>query len=226
MSRLTKLGLSEDQADAVAEMLAAVERATEAKGVEAIEARRANDRKRKAEQRVWVKDTPVMSRDHDTGSHVTERDITEVQGHPEQSQPENLVLFPQETVPPSPPKGGSSPTGKSTETASKPTRKSQRSPEAPMDPDWELPEAGRQFARSKGFSDTDIRNEFDRFKARSLAKGVRMVDWLHAWRNWVLSPFCKPSLPRDGPVSRPVRVDNRMTAVNEILDFVRDQPPR
>lgn len=67
ISKMATLGLSEAQADAVSEMLAAVEAATEDRAAAAIEARRRNDRDRKERQR------HVMSRDV-TGTDVTSRD--------------------------------------------------------------------------------------------------------------------------------------------------------
>lgn len=67
IAKLATLGLSTDQASAVAEMMAEVEAATEAKAGAAIAARRANDRNRKDRQR------HVTSRDI-TGPHVTARD--------------------------------------------------------------------------------------------------------------------------------------------------------
>ena len=67
VAEMAILGLSRDQAEKVAEMLARVERATEAKAAEAIEARRANDRARKDRQR------------HGNSREVTGHDVTEKQ---------------------------------------------------------------------------------------------------------------------------------------------------
>lgn len=51
LAEMATLGLSREQAERVASMLARVEKATEARSNDAIEARRANDRERKARQR-------------------------------------------------------------------------------------------------------------------------------------------------------------------------------
>lgn len=67
VAEMASLGLSRDQAEKVADMLARVERATEAKAAEAIEARRANDRARKDRQR------------HGNSREVTGHDVTEKQ---------------------------------------------------------------------------------------------------------------------------------------------------
>lgn len=67
LARMATLGFSPEQAEAVATMLSDVESATRDEAAEAIEARRANDRERKARQR-HVKSREV------TGRHVTSGD--------------------------------------------------------------------------------------------------------------------------------------------------------
>lgn len=64
MAQLATLGLSQEQARSVAGMLATVEAATKEECATAIEARRANDRERKARQR------------HGTSRDVTGQDVT------------------------------------------------------------------------------------------------------------------------------------------------------
>lgn len=64
LARMATIGLSAEQADAVALMLADVEAATRNEGNEAIEARRANDRDRKARQR------------HGKSRDITGQDVT------------------------------------------------------------------------------------------------------------------------------------------------------
>lgn len=86
LAKLATLGLSRDHAEAVAAMLADVEAATKQEGAGAIEARRANDRERKARERERKEQ---MSRDV-TGQHVTSAD--------------NSDIPPNKEKPPAPPK--------------------------------------------------------------------------------------------------------------------------
>lgn len=103
--------------------------------------------------------------------------------------------------------------------------------------DWKPTEDDNRYARELGFGDADLSEallEFRNYWGAESGQRARKVDWSLTWRNRLKDALHRrrhrPSSPangvRDGPVSRPVRVDNRMTAVNEILDFVRDQPPR
>lgn len=69
MTRLATLGLEPEHARAVAEMLSAVETATKAEGDAAIEARRANDRERKARQR-HVNSRDVTGQDGTSGTDI------------------------------------------------------------------------------------------------------------------------------------------------------------
>ena len=91
IAKLASLGVSPDQANVIAEMLAEVEAATEAKASGAIEYRRANDRERKERQRLLVKSREVA------GANVKSRDDTGTDGT---SAP---VPSPEKEVPPTPP---------------------------------------------------------------------------------------------------------------------------
>lgn len=71
LAKLATLGLSRDHAEAVAAMLTDVEAATKQESASAIEARRSNDRERKARER------RRLSQDV-TGSHVTSADISDI----------------------------------------------------------------------------------------------------------------------------------------------------
>lgn len=55
--------------------------------------------------------------------------------------------------------------------------------------DWVLPEEGRVYARGKGWDDTKIDLEAERFKNHAHGGERKQSNWLSAWRNWVTSPF-------------------------------------
>ena len=59
-----------------------------------------------------------------------------------------------------------------------------------LDPDWNPGSQGAEFARSKGLTNEQIKNEFDKFKNYWTAKagqGATKLDWMATWRNWIIN---------------------------------------
>lgn len=60
-------------------------------------------------------------------------------------------------------------------------------------PDAVLSENQLTVAMGKGLSEAEAAAQFDRFKSYCLANGKGYIDWNAAWRNWLDSPFFKPT---------------------------------
>ena len=58
-----------------------------------------------------------------------------------------------------------------------------------MPTDFTLSEAGKQFARDRGWDAGSIQSEFERFRDHAQANGRTQVDWDASWRGWVTSSF-------------------------------------
>ncbi|SEB96304.1 DUF1376 domain-containing protein [Bradyrhizobium erythrophlei] len=75
-----------------------------------------------------------------------------------------------------------------------------------IDPNWHLPEEGREYARKRGWPERQIDLQFEKFKNFHAAKGNLMADWLAAWRTWVGNDYDRQP-PRGGPPQAPSRAD-------------------
>jgi uncharacterized protein YdaU (DUF1376 family) len=58
---------------------------------------------------------------------------------------------------------------------------------------WQLDEQDAAYAQSKGWLPDRITAEAERFRDHALTKGRTAKNWHAAWRNWVTSPFQKPT---------------------------------
>lgn len=93
-----------------------------------------------------------------------------------------------------------------------------------MPPNWELPEASREFARRRGWDEARIDREFERFKARNLARGEKYKSWPMAWQTWVLSPFqAGVQPPRSSTSNQPRswRDEQRERTVQAVHEYTR-----
>ncbi len=159
LMKLATIGLSEEQARAVAEMLSSVEKATKSESEVALEARRASDRDRKARQR-----------------HGKSRDITGQDGTNQDSpapSPSPLVP-PSQTLPPIIPQSSS------------PSPEKKRATRLPEN--WVLPASWGEWAVKQGYSEAHIRLEADKFRdfwCSKSGKDATKVDWFATWRNWM-----------------------------------------
>ena len=97
--------------------------------------------------------------------------------------------------------------------AAKPKRSKARSA---LDPNWQLPEESRQYARDRGWVDRDIDFQFEKFRNFHTAKGNLMADWLAAWRTWVGNGYGPrgPSSPGSGGPPR-TRSDSAIEGILE-----------
>jgi hypothetical protein len=183
IARMASLGLNEDQARAVAEMMAAVEDATEAKAAAAISARRENDRERKARQR------------HGTAREVTGQHVTSADNP-------SSVLLPRDnnsTL-------NSTPSPKSSlrsDLSTLPAKPKSGNRGCRLPSDWKPDDAGRSLA-AELLGNSGARAELDRFRdywtAQPGARGVK-ADWDATWRNWVRKASETPAA-RAGPGAR------------------------
>jgi hypothetical protein len=79
-------------------------------------------------------------------------------------------------------------------------------PKRGLPTDFALTESDKRYALDRGWTETKIAEEFDRFCNNATAKGVKYADWHAAWRNWVTSPFQAPKAngaSHNGPPSKP-----------------------
>jgi len=90
-----------------------------------------------------------------------------------------------------------------------------------LDPDF-APD--RSYALAKGWSETTVDLEIERFKNHARASGRRQLDWQAAWRNWVTSPFQtnggsngRASAPRNG--SREHRQEATARAISALANY-------
>ena len=68
----------------------------------------------------------------------------------------------------------------------KPRRQRQPAPPATLlDPNFELTEADRQYARDRHWDDRVIDQQFEKFKNHHIGKANRWADWHRAWMTWV-----------------------------------------
>ena len=70
-------------------------------------------------------------------------------------------------------------------------KKKKESKKVSISADWKPDEIDRAYARSKGWPDTRIDTEAERFRNYYLANGIARKSWPASWRNWVTSPFQK-----------------------------------
>lgn len=72
-------------------------------------------------------------------------------------------------------------------------QKKKKKVSTPIADDASLSDADRAYARSKGWTDEKAESEFVRFRDHALANGRTAKNWPAAWRNWVTSPYQKPT---------------------------------
>ncbi len=58
-----------------------------------------------------------------------------------------------------------------------------------ISPDWKPTDADRDYAKAKGWSDSRIDTEAERFHNHYLANGEARKSWRASWCKWVISPF-------------------------------------
>src|SRR5262245_12476215 len=78
--------------------------------------------------------------------------------------------------------------------------------------DWQLADKDFWYAKSKGWTDTRIAEQADRFRDHALANGRLQLDWAAAWRNWVNSPYQRPG------GGRPQSLKDRNREIMDELD--------
>jgi hypothetical protein len=176
--QLATIGLSKEQVEAVAAMLRSVEDATRAESCGAIEARRANDRARKAKQRHG------KSRDV-TGQDVTSQEVTDQKGSDGSNESITLTSLPPKT-----------PTSLRSVGARAVRVKARSQIAANEPPD----ETQRRDATEHGLSASDFRDQWGKFRDHHRAKGSLMADWHAAWRTWLrgigqFQPRAGPAIP-------------------------------
>lgn len=186
VSKLYKLGLSDEHLEQVVDLIEEATAAVENKAARALESRRAHDRERKQRQR-----SGTLSRDV-TGRPVTSRDSADPSPLP--PGPPNPTPTP-EVIPPSPPSEAPAPRG------------ADRSRGSRISADWRLDDVGRAYAVSQGLTSAEVDGEAAKFRDHWLAKAGadgRKADWAAAWRTWARNAIDRRGRG-NGPRSPPDR---------------------
>lgn len=90
---------------------------------------------------------------------------------------------------------------------------------------FKLSDDDMRLCRDLGWSDLKISAEFAKFRDHASANARRQADWHAAWRNWVRSPYQKPSVNGVGgvtprPGSKEDQREKAADAYRELTDYV------
>jgi hypothetical protein len=108
-----------------------------------------------------------------------------------------------------------------------PAKKAPRSkPRTRLDPEFQLIDADRQYARDRGWNDRVIDAQVEKFKNHHIGKGNTMADWRAAWRTWVGNGYDfrggRPGPGGSAPNRADTAIEGMMRGLTEDDYFARD----